>query len=67
MVEVEFEFKDDAYVSSDDPHYDLFNGGYIKPAELLKRRDDVLMVEEAVSIVRQFLQQAEDAEVLELR
>lgn len=66
MVEVDFEFKDGASVTSQDPHYDLFYGGYIDPAELLKRPDQIRLVKEAVAVVRDFIQQAEDIGVLEL-
>lgn len=60
------EFKPLEPVSSDDPLYDLFYGGYIKPEDLLANETDIEAVKEAVELVREFLQEAEEAGVLEV-
>ncbi len=59
-------FKADAEpVFSSEPHYDLFDGGYISPAKLLEP-DDAKRVNDAVALVAQFLDEAEAEELLEI-
>lgn len=58
-------FKDiEEPIFSMDPHYDLFDGGYIKPEELLKNQKDIDKVNEAVETIREFFEGAERAGVL---
>lgn len=47
---------------SDDPYYDLFVGGYIRPEELLEDPDEVL---EAMRVITEFLDFLEEEEILE--
>lgn len=49
-------------IYSDDPYYDLFDGGYIKPEELLEDPDEVL---EAVRVIKEFLELLEEEELME--
>jgi len=63
---MKFKFKKNASVVSTEPHYDLFSGGYIKPEALLADEEQAAKVRDAVETVRQFLDQAESAGVLEL-
>jgi arginine/ornithine N-succinyltransferase beta subunit len=56
----------DEPVFTTEPYYDLFDGGYIKPCELLADEADIKSVEQAIQTIRKFLQEAEDEEVLEL-
>ena len=45
-------------IRSDDLYYDLFEGGYIVPSNLLKNLDDYRKVENAINIIRRFLDEA---------
>lgn len=56
----------DEPVFSDDPHYDLFDGGYIKPEEMLENQADIDKVNEAVETIKQFFAEAQKADALEL-
>ena len=56
----------DELVFTNEPHYDLFDGGYIKPEELLENPSEAKEVNEAIVLVRQFLDEAENAGVLEI-
>jgi len=61
-----FKFKTGINISTDDPYYDLFVGGYIKPRVML---DDSTQVEEllnAIKLVKQFLNEAEKLSILEI-
>jgi len=61
-----FEFNDDAdVVVSDDPFYDLFDGGYIKPSEMLPDPKQIEQVELAMGVIQRFLDQAEEHGALE--
>lgn len=53
-------------VCSDDLFYDLFDGGYIKPAKLLVDKEDVEKVQNAINIVQEFLDGAIEADVIEV-
>lgn len=63
---IDFEFSDRGCISMD-LLYDLFYGGYIKPRDLLADESQALAVEQAVETIREFLAQAEEAEILEVR
>ena len=47
-----------------DPYYDLFEGGYIKPYDLLKRKD-AEAVTAAVALITEFFDEGEEAGLLE--
>jgi len=51
-------------IQSDDFWYDLFDGGYIKPEKLLKNKEDVAKVKEAMKVLQQFQREAEEQEVV---
>lgn len=52
-------FKDtEEPVVTDDPYYDLFEGGYIKPDQLLEE-EDAAELRQAIKLVQKFLRQAE--------
>lgn len=55
--------KDVEPVATDNPLYDLFEGGYIKPCEIL---EDSSEVDAAVKIVNEFLTLLEDEGILEV-
>ena len=57
---------DEPAVCSDDLFYDLFDGGYIKPEELLVDKDDIQKVQSAINLVREFLDGAIEADVVEV-
>ena len=58
-------FKKDAIIESSDFWYDLFEGGYIKPKNLLESLDDILAVERAKNLLMEFRNHAEEQGVLE--
>jgi hypothetical protein len=59
-------FKENAEpVYTTEPLYDLMEGGYIKPNELLEG-EDAEKVTAAVQLVRQFMNEAEDAGLIEV-
>lgn len=58
------EFIKDAEITTSDFWYDVFEGGYIKPAKLLKSLEDVQRVQEAINTLREFHNSAEEAEVI---
>lgn len=63
---MKFKFKEDVDpVSTGEPWYDLTDGGYIDPAKLLEDADQAELVDNAISTVRDFLDQAFKAGVLE--
>ena len=64
---MKFNFKTtEEAIYSIDPYYDLTNGGYIKPSELLADTEQIKQVEQAIQIVYEFLEQAESNGVLEI-
>ena len=59
-------FKEDAEpVYTTEPLYDLMEGGYIKPDELLEGAD-AENVTAAVALVKRFMSEAEDAGLIEV-
>lgn len=61
------QFKDlDEPIFSDDPYYDLTDGGYIKPEDMLENQADIDMVKDAIATVMNFLEEAQEAGALEL-
>ena len=59
-------FKENAEpVFTSEPHYDLMVGGYIKPEDLLEA-DDAAKVNEALKLVNQFMDEAEEAGLIEV-
>lgn len=59
------EFVKKAKIVTDDFFYDLFNGGYIKPEKLLKNQEDIDKVKNAIEIIKDFKDSAEDKDILE--
>ncbi len=45
-------------VFSDDPYYDLFDGGYISPLDLLEDEAQAEEVLNAVAVIREYLDEA---------
>lgn len=63
---IEFNFKEvEEPVWTDDPWYDLTDGGYIRPEELLIDEEQIKKVQESVDILSAFLQQAYEKGVIE--
>ena len=52
-------------VHTSDPYYDLFEGGYIDPSVMLKDKTQAQSVEEALQLLADFLEQAEEEGLLE--
>lgn len=59
------EFKEGAEIVTSDFWYDVFEGGYIKPENLLKSPEDIKKVQEAIKTLKEFHDSAEDTEVLQ--
>lgn len=59
-------FRPGALVATSDPYYDLFDGGRIKPTELLENPEQALEVEKAVNLIKEFLKQSEEYGAIEL-
>jgi hypothetical protein len=47
--------KDTAFKLEDDPYYNLFDGGYIDPEDLLNDKDKALAVRNAIELVREYI------------
>lgn len=58
------EFNNKVVNTSSEPYYDLFVGGYLKPEEMLVNPNEISMVKNAIKIVKQFLDEAEEKELL---
>lgn len=58
---------DEPVVTTDDPYYDLFDGGYIDPHSLLEDSDDAEEVCEAIQLIKDFISKAVDVGVLEVQ
>lgn len=56
----------DEPVFTTDLFYDLFDGGYIKPEELLSDKKQAEAVIDAVHTIKSFLEQAENVGVIEI-
>lgn len=59
-------FKDrDEPLYTSDPWYDLFDGGYILPEELLDLPREYNEVREAILLIQQFMEEAQENGILE--
>jgi hypothetical protein len=64
---MDFKFKEDAeVVSSSELYYDLFDRGYISPTKFLADQAQIDLVNEAISVVEDFLSSAEDIGLIEV-
>ena len=54
MKDLNWETKPREPIYSEDFWYDLTDGGYIKPEELLRDPDTILAVKEAIAIINKF-------------
>jgi hypothetical protein len=52
-------------IITNDFFYDLFDGGYIKPEDLLKDENDVETIKNAIKIIKEFRDLAEENDVLD--
>lgn len=58
---MEWEFRDDVEASpSDEPWYDLYDGGYIDPYAVLKTEEQASAVSEAIAIVGSFIDEYQE-------
>lgn len=51
--------KENLEISTDDFYYDLFEGGYINPEEMLIDNDDIIAVENAINVIENFKKSCE--------
>ena len=52
-------------ITTADFWYDLFEGGYIKPKEVLENKEDIKKVEEAIKVLKTFQNAGEDQDMIE--
>jgi hypothetical protein len=52
--------KKDAGVTTGDFWYDLFDGGYIVPEDLLENSDDIALVNNAIEVLKDFRESLEE-------
>ena len=58
-------FKKDAEtITTDDPFYDMFDGGYIKPEDVLEDQD-AQKVNDAIKTIQEFLDEGQKAGIIE--
>jgi hypothetical protein len=58
-------WKSDAEILTSDFWYDLTDGGYIVPSELLEDENEITEVENAIQVLRNFKSSAEGNGILE--
>ena len=58
-------FKKNANITTSDFWYDLMDGGYIKPGELLEDEEVISKVIDAIGVLTEFRAEAEHHDVLE--
>ena len=58
------EFKKNVKIETNDFYYDLFLGGYIKPEKILENRDDIKRVQDAIDVIDDFYNSAEEADII---
>ena len=52
--------KNNAKIETSDFYYDLFDGGYIKPEEVLESEEDIKRVQEALGVINTFKESVEE-------
>lgn len=63
------EFKDKSEIGdlyTTEIYYDLFEGGYIIPEDILANSDDIATVRNAIDIVKSFIDELIDKDILEV-
>lgn len=58
-------WKENAEIVTSDFWYDITDGGYINPSELLEDEEEIAEVEKAIEVLRKFKRSAEENEILE--
>lgn len=64
MARKKSRFRINAHFETEEPYYDLFDGGDMRPEELLKDPNDAAQVRAAIDIVKKFLEDAEASDVI---
>jgi len=54
MTDIEWKFKEGPCWNSDEFWYDLTDGGYIKLAELLEDKNQIELLQNAITIIKSF-------------
>ena len=47
-------------ISTDDFWYDLTDGGYLKPEEILENQSEILVVKDAIEVLKNFQNSCEE-------
>lgn len=58
-------WKENAEIVTSDFWYDLIDGGYIKPKDLLEDESEIKRIGDAIEVLKEFRRSAEAEEVLE--
>lgn len=53
-------------IYTSDPYYDIFDGGYIDPNELLDDQEQINEVQRAIKVIKSFLNTAESKGILQV-
>jgi hypothetical protein len=53
-------------IGTSDPYYDLFDGGYFKPEKLLADKEEIVAINAAIKLIKQYLSEAEEQGAIEL-
>lgn len=59
------EYVKDAQIVTDDFWYDLTDGGYIRPEELLKNEEDINKIKDALKIIMDWKSEMEEKEIIQ--
>lgn len=54
MNEIKWKLKDDAFWGGDEFWYDITDGGYIRPIDILEDESQIELLENAIAIVKSF-------------
>lgn len=58
-------WKKDVEIVTSDFWYDLTDGGYIKPSELLEDENEIKQVEQAIKVLKEFKRSAENEDIIQ--
>jgi hypothetical protein len=58
-------FKKESKIFTSDLWYDIFDGGYIKPEDILDNPDDMIRLQEAIDTLKEFRNAGENEKVIE--
>lgn len=60
---MDFRFNKGTEINTSDPYYDIFDGGYIHPDEVLEDPEQAQTLADAIALVKAFVDQALEKDV----